>query len=191
MNPSQTQWYAPPSGLPPSVGSSPVSSISSPTNAMSFKLLVTTRRFTNRNLSRRQLPFLNFWVLKRTLSEPPIQHLPSLWTTSLLWPILLPLPSKMIVSATFGISPSSRRMIFTLDFPDEELLVFKYTENKALLGHVTDTECRPDITVAFSSDWTVKGIMQTRRRTRVQRKDQMPAGAQCELLLALPPVGAT
>ena len=33
--------------------------------------------------------------------------------------------------------------------------------------------------------------MQTRRRTRVQRKDQMPAGAQCELLLALPPVGAT
>ena len=49
-------------------------------------------------------------------------------------------------------------MIFTLDFPDKELLEFRLTENRALIGHVTDTECRPDITAAFSSDWTENGI---------------------------------
>ena len=35
---------------------------------------------------------------------------------------------------------------------------FRLTENRALVGHVTDTECRPDITAAFSSDWTENGI---------------------------------
>ena len=66
----------------------------------------------------------------------------------------LPLPFTKGVSATFGISPSSRRMIFTLDFPRKDLLVFRNTGNKALLGHVTDTECRPDIAAAFITDWT-------------------------------------
>jgi hypothetical protein len=87
-------------------------------------------------------------------------------------------------------------MIFTLDFPDKELLEFKYTENKALLGHVTDTKCRPDITAAFSSDWTEQGIThwscaQLAGERASKGKTKHPAGAQCDILLALPPVGAT
>ena len=35
--------------------------------------------------------------------------------------------------------------------------MFKYTGNRGLLGHVMDTECRPDITAAFSSDWIPNG----------------------------------
>lgn len=40
-----------------------------------------------------------------------------------------------------------------LDFHDHSLLVFKSTENKVHRGHVTDTECRPDITAAFVEHW--------------------------------------
>ena len=35
---------------------------------------------------------------------------------------------------------------------------FRYTDHNALLGHVTDTKSRPDITAAFSTDWSEKGV---------------------------------
>ena len=50
-------------------------------------------------------------------------------------------------------------IIFTLDFMDGPLLVFKLTENKVPLGHVTDTQCRPDYTAAFDKHWGKDGIM--------------------------------
>jgi len=56
------------------------------------------------------------------------------------------------------VSTSSRHMIFALDFPSMEILEFKNTENKELLGHITDTNCRPDITAAFRSDWNENGV---------------------------------
>ena len=45
-------------------------------------------------------------------------------------------------------------MIFTLDFPTYDTLVFRDTGNKSPSGHVTDTMCKPDITAAFESNWT-------------------------------------
>ena len=42
---------------------------------------------------------------------------------------------------------------FSLDFPTSDLLVFKNTENKTPIGHVTSTGCKPDITAAFENDW--------------------------------------
>ena len=47
-----------------------------------------------------------------------------------------------------------RLMILTLDFPNKPLLKFKPTGHVYPRGHVTDTECRPDITAAFETDWT-------------------------------------
>src|SRR6267154_2008749 len=46
-------------------------------------------------------------------------------------------------------------MIFTLDFPMRETLVFQDTgkKNKSPPGHVTDTMCKPDITAAFRGHW--------------------------------------
>src|ERR1700688_740383 len=45
-------------------------------------------------------------------------------------------------------------IIFTLDFKNKmPLLVFKNTASQTLLGHVTDTRCRPDITAAFEDHW--------------------------------------
>ncbi len=44
-------------------------------------------------------------------------------------------------------------MIFTLDFPERDTLVFQDTGNKSPPGHVTDTVCKPDITAAFKSHW--------------------------------------
>ncbi|KAG8937644.1 hypothetical protein FRC04_010312, partial [Tulasnella sp. 424] len=37
--------------------------------------------------------------------------------------------------------------------PSSRLIVFKDTESKIPRGHVTDTECRPDITAAFENDF--------------------------------------
>ncbi|KAG8926757.1 hypothetical protein FRC00_002598 [Tulasnella sp. 408] len=37
--------------------------------------------------------------------------------------------------------------------PPSRLVVFKDTENKVPRGHVTDTQCRPDITAAFEADF--------------------------------------
>src|SRR5258708_33572320 len=44
-------------------------------------------------------------------------------------------------------------MIFTLDFPERDTLVFQDTGNKSPPGHVTDTMCKPDITAAFRVHW--------------------------------------
>ena len=44
-------------------------------------------------------------------------------------------------------------MIFTLDFPERDTLVFQDTGNKSPPGHVTDTMCKPDITAAFKGHW--------------------------------------
>ena len=44
-------------------------------------------------------------------------------------------------------------MIFTLDFPGDDTLEFRDTGNKSPAGHVTDTMCKPDITVALESHW--------------------------------------
>ena len=44
-------------------------------------------------------------------------------------------------------------MIFTLDFPERETLVFNDTGNKSPPGHVTDTMCKPDITAALEGHW--------------------------------------
>jgi hypothetical protein len=49
-------------------------------------------------------------------------------------------------------------MIFTLDFPSRDTLVFQDTGKKSLGGHVTDTMCRPDITAAFERHWK-KGVV--------------------------------
>ena len=40
-----------------------------------------------------------------------------------------------------------------LDFPERDTLVFRNTEHKSPLGHVTDTACRPDITAALEGHW--------------------------------------
>ena len=45
----------------------------------------------------------------------------------------------------------------SLDFPTKPLLVFKSTGGKRPRGHVTDTECRSDITAAFDKDWGKDG----------------------------------
>jgi len=42
---------------------------------------------------------------------------------------------------------------FSLDFPNDDLLVFRDTGNNTPPGHVTGTKCRPDITAAFEKDW--------------------------------------
>ena len=42
---------------------------------------------------------------------------------------------------------------FSLDFPDDDLLVFEDTEQKTPNGHVTGTKRRPDIIAAFEKDW--------------------------------------
>jgi hypothetical protein len=44
-------------------------------------------------------------------------------------------------------------MTFTLDFPDHKTLEFKDTGNKSPPGHVTDTNCKPDITASLENDW--------------------------------------
>ncbi len=44
-------------------------------------------------------------------------------------------------------------MIFTLDFPKRNTLVFQDTGYKPPPGHVTDTMCKPDITAAFKGHW--------------------------------------
>ena len=44
-------------------------------------------------------------------------------------------------------------MIFTLEFPERDTLVFQYTGNKSPPGHVTDTMCKPDITAALQPYW--------------------------------------
>jgi hypothetical protein len=43
---------------------------------------------------------------------------------------------------------------FSLDFPNDNLLVFEDTERKIPKRHVTGTKCRPDITAAFEKHWT-------------------------------------
>jgi hypothetical protein len=48
---------------------------------------------------------------------------------------------------------SCRHIIFTLDFPERDALVFRNTEHRSPLGHVTDTACRPDITAALEGHW--------------------------------------
>ena len=55
---------------------------------------------------------------------------------------------------------SYRHVIFTLDFPEPEhdTLVFRNTGNKRPPGHVTGTNCRPDITAALQSHWK-KGLV--------------------------------
>ena len=45
----------------------------------------------------------------------------------------------------------------SLDFPTKPFLVFKSTGGKRPRGHVTDTECRSDITAAFDKDWGKDG----------------------------------
>ncbi len=42
---------------------------------------------------------------------------------------------------------------FSLDCPNDDLLVFRDTGNNTPYGHVTGTKCRPDITAAFEKDW--------------------------------------
>ena len=44
-------------------------------------------------------------------------------------------------------------MIFTLDFPERDTLVFRDTGNKSPPGQVTDTMCKPDITAALQPHW--------------------------------------
>ena len=44
-------------------------------------------------------------------------------------------------------------MIFTLEFPERDTLVFQYTGDKSPPGHVTDTMCKPDITAALQPYW--------------------------------------
>ena len=44
-------------------------------------------------------------------------------------------------------------MIFTLDFPERDTLVFHNTGNQPPLGHVTETMCKPDITAALKIYW--------------------------------------
>jgi hypothetical protein len=43
-------------------------------------------------------------------------------------------------------------MVFTLDFPNRPILVFRDMGIKSPPGHVTDTICKPDITAAFQDD---------------------------------------
>jgi hypothetical protein len=43
---------------------------------------------------------------------------------------------------------------FSLDFPNDNLLMFEDTERKIPKRHVTGTKCRPDITAAFEKHWT-------------------------------------
>ena len=59
-----------------------------------------------------------------------------------------------IINATPNISLSL--YYFTngdLDFCREPLLVFKDTGNRPLRGHVTDSQCKPDITAEFDNHW--------------------------------------
>ena len=44
-------------------------------------------------------------------------------------------------------------MVFPLDFPNDDLLVFRDTGNNTPFRHVTGTKYRPDITAAFEKDW--------------------------------------
>ena len=44
-------------------------------------------------------------------------------------------------------------MIFTLDFPNHDTLVFHDTRNKLPPGHDTGAMCKPDIMAAFESHW--------------------------------------
>jgi hypothetical protein len=44
-------------------------------------------------------------------------------------------------------------LTYALDFAKESLFVFKDTGNKTLLGHVTDSKCKPDITAALENHW--------------------------------------
>ncbi|KAI0283320.1 hypothetical protein BGY98DRAFT_720026 [Russula aff. rugulosa BPL654] len=39
------------------------------------------------------------------------------------------------------------------NFPERDALVFRNTEHRSPLGHVTDTACRPDITAALEGHW--------------------------------------
>jgi hypothetical protein len=54
---------------------------------------------------------------------------------------------------------SCRHIIFTSDFPERDILEFRDTGSKIPLGHVTDTQCRPDITAALQGHWDDKGVV--------------------------------
>ena len=44
-------------------------------------------------------------------------------------------------------------MIFTLDLPERNILVFRDTRNKSPPGHITDTRWKPDITATLEGHW--------------------------------------
>ena len=46
-----------------------------------------------------------------------------------------------------------QHMIFTLDFPKRDTLVFNITENKRPPGHITDTMYRPNFMAALQPHW--------------------------------------
>jgi len=48
-------------------------------------------------------------------------------------------------------------LILHVDFPNEDLLVFKSTGSQSHSGHIATIDCRPDFTAAFKSDWGDEG----------------------------------
>jgi hypothetical protein len=70
-----------------------------------------------------------------------------------MWPIPWPNPSRRTVTIPFVYVISASLANVGLDFAQGPLLVFKNTGSKAPGSHVTETECKPDITAAFDIHW--------------------------------------
>jgi len=83
-------------------------------------------------------------------------------------------------------------MVFTLDFPDKELLEFRLTENRALIGHVTDTECRrTSLPPSVVTGQRMESPTGHAPNSPGKRRHKERLNNSRNFLLALPPVGVT